>query len=360
MKVIIATPYFTPKIGGLELYAERMAHGLAEAGWEVHIITSGDEVARTQHGNITVHTLKTWLQVANTPVNLMWTVQARRIIKALKPDLINVHAPVPSMALAVAAAAGKTPLVVTYHAGSMRKGSLLPDSIIFAYERFMLPIMLHRADHIICASGYVRKEFLTTWNNKSTTITPGVDSDIFTPAPNLRIPSRIIFIGDFRDPRKGLSYLIDAVQQVPGANLRVIGPGSGIPSGSVSYTGILSASEIAQELRAAQMLVLPSTTDAESFGMVLLEAMATGIPVVGTRIGGIPYVIADNVDGILVKPSDVQDLATAISQLLSNPTLAAALGNNGRAKAVQNFGWNERVKQTDQIFTSVVKKASHV
>ena len=360
MKVVIATPYFNPKIGGLELYAEHIAHGLATAGWEVHVITSGATVSHTKQGNITVHTLKTWLQIANTPVNPQWVLQARKLIKALKPDIINVHAPVPSMALAVAAAAGDTPVVVTYHAGSMHKGSLFADMIIGVYERLFMPALLARSSAVICASDFVRLEFLTQWSNKTITITPGVDTDVFVPAPSKRVPGRVVFIGDFRDPRKGLPYLLTAISNVPGASLRVIGPGSGTATGKVSYAGVLRGDDLVEELQTAQMLVLPSTTDAESFGMVLIEAMATAIPVIGTRVGGVPYVITENRDGLLVMPFRADQLATAIHALFKDTKLCATLGANGRAKAAQSYQWDERIQRTENLFKKVLLEVSNV
>lgn len=360
MKILIATPYYSPKVGGLENYAEHIAQGLAKLGWDVHVLTSGDSTNSKISNGITIHTLKTWAIVANTPLSPLWTLQARRLIKQIQPDIINVHAPVPSMALAVKFAAGKTPLIVTYHAGSMRKGRIVPDTLIWIYEHLFLPGLLKRSDAIICASDFVRDEFLATWKSKSTTITPGVDSKMFVPSPQKRVPGRVVFIGDYRDPRKGLDYLETAVALVPGASLRVVGPGDGTNTPFITYAGIVRGAALVGELQSAQMLVLPSTTDAESFGMVLIEAMAAGIPVIGTDIGGIPYVISNGVDGLLVPPANEMQLAEAIRQLMDHPEAADKLAARGRSKAVRDFSWSDRITATRKTFESVAQRAPGV
>ena len=349
MKVIIATPYYAPKLGGLELYAQHMAEQLAALGWDVHILTSGKSDSLTYDGKITVHRLPVMFTISNTPVNPLWIIQARRLIKQLQPDVINVHAPVPSMALAVSLASGKTPLVVTYHAGSMKKGKFLPDVLIAIYENVFLRLMLTRSTAIICASEFVRGEFLAAWSERSTTITPGVDSQKFCPEPHNRVAGRVLFIGDFRDPRKGLNYLLDAIGITPQASLRVVGQGSAVAASRVEYLGVLTGKSLVAEIQSASLLVLPSVTNAESFGMVLIEAMACGVPVIGSDIGGIAYVINDGVNGVLVPASNATKLATAIKRILEDSAYAAALVKTAHQDAVNNYSWTKRGLATAEV-----------
>ncbi len=361
MKVLIATPYYAPKLGGLERYAQIIAEHLATDGWEVHVLTSGQTRGMAKLNGVTVHTLSAWAVLANTPINPLWSLQARRLIQQLQPDVINVHAPVPSMALAVALATGKTPLVVTYHAGSMKKGHLLPDSLIWIYEQLFLPQLLQRATAIICASNFVRNDFLSSRKAKSTTITPGVDSQLFVPAPNKQVANRVLFIGDFRDPRKGLNYLIEAIRLTPQAKLRVVGQGSGQLAPGVEYLGVLTGADLIHEIQSANLLVLPSITKAESFGMVLLEAMACGVPVIGSDIGGIGQVIKDGINGTLVPPADSARLAASIQYLLTNPAYTSSLAAEGRTQAVRNYAWTDRGRATARILENAVKlEATHV
>jgi glycosyltransferase involved in cell wall biosynthesis len=353
MKLVIATPYFWPALGGLEHYAEQIARGLNTAGHEVHIITSGAVTETVTHEGLTIHRLTTQLMVSNTPISFRWTSQIRRLLRDIQPDVINVHAPVPSLAIATWLAAGSTPLVVTYHTGSMKKGSLLTDAMIGLYETLVLPRLLKRANRIIAASEFVQNRFLARWVTKTIVITPGVDTNRFTPATNRRADSPVVFVGDSRDPRKGLHILLEAMKRLPKLELRVIGPSHPTRQNGVIFTGPKTGTELVTELQGARLLVLPSTTQNESFGMVLVEAMACGLPVIGSRIGGIPTVIADGVNGLLVPASDTEALAAAIKQLSDDPAQAKRLGETGRQTVLRSYQWDQRVTATQNVFEEV-------
>ncbi|MFF5939048.1 glycosyltransferase, partial [Streptomyces sp. NPDC012508] len=92
-------------------------------------------------------------------------------------------------------------------------------------------------------------------------------------------------------------------------------------------------------MRNAAVLVLPSLTAAESFGMVLVEAMACATPVVGSDAGGIPYVIADKITGLIVPHGNPKALATACERVLRDGELADRLGAAGRQRAVERYAW---------------------
>ncbi|MGZ3442435.1 MAG: glycosyltransferase family 4 protein, partial [Polyangia bacterium] len=114
----------------------------------------------------------------------------------------------------------------------------------------------------------------------------------------------------------------------------------------ITWHGELSAPEVAEVIAGVGVLALPSLTDAESFGMVLVEAMATGTPVVGSAVGGIPYVIRDGVDGLLVPPGDAGALAAALRAILTDPARADLLGSGGRRAAEQRWSWEHQRART--------------
>jgi glycosyltransferase involved in cell wall biosynthesis len=353
MKLVIATPYFWPALGGLEQYAEQIARGLSAAGHDVHIITSGDTTETVTHDGLTIHRLATRFTISNTPLSFAWTRHIRALLREIQPDVINVHAPVPSIALATWLAAGRTPLVVTYHTGSMKKGSLPADLAIGLYETLVLPRLLKRADHIIAASEFVKNRFLARWIAKTTVITPGVDITRFVPATNPPVDGPILFVGDSRDPRKGLHILREAMRRLPQLKLRVVGPSHPVTQANVTFTGPKTGTDLVHELQTAGLLVLPSTTENESFGMVLVEAMACGRPVIGSRIGGIPAVITDGHNGLLVPAGDPQALAAAIKRLAMDSAFSKRLGEAGRTTAESTYQWNQRVTATQTVFEEV-------
>ena len=112
--------------------------------------------------------------------------------------------------------------------------------------------------------------------------------------------------------------------------------------------------ELAREIQNSDVVVLPSLDDAESFGTVLVEAMACKIPVIGTRTGGIVEVIEDKKDGLLVKPRDSRGLEIAIKQILSNPKLSKSLKENGYKKIQKSLNWNVKVSETNKIFARAI------
>jgi glycosyltransferase involved in cell wall biosynthesis len=355
MKILMATPYFHPRIGGLELYAEQIARGLAARGHEIHIVTSGASRESVTYAGLTIHRLPVAFMLSQTPIHPGWAWHLRKLIHTLQPDLINVHAPVPSMALMAAMAAGRTPVVTTYHAGSMKKGRFVLDLMIAAYETRMLPWLLRRSDAIICSSGFVEEKFLHPWRTKTSVITPGVDAARFSPSPESVVKGRLLFVGNFSDPRKGLDILLRAAGTLSDVTLRVIGEGRPVVQERVTYLGTQSPDEVAREMAAADVLILPSVTEAESFGMVLLEAMSSGRPVIGSEIGGIPYLVSHGQDGLLVPPGDAQALATAIRTLVGDRELNHQLATHARQKAATQYDWHSRISATEQVLTEVYR-----
>ena len=352
-RVLLTAPYFYPRTGGLEEYALRIGAGLVNLGWDVTVATSGESDDSERVGELTVHRLPAETHLFNTPIGIRWPRRLRLLIERLQPSVINAHAPVPSMALATLAASGGYPVVLTYHAGSMRKESAVPDVINAGYERFAIPWMMKRSDWVICSSSFVRDGLLARWSDKVRVVTPGVDAGLFVPA-GAWAPSRtLLAVGDFRGSRKGLDYLLGAMKLVPSAELRLVGMAPIRAQDRVTFTGPLGREAVASEMQRAAALVLPSVSD-ESFGMVLVEAMACGIPVIASDIGGIPTVVDHGKNGLLVPPRDARALADAIQRVLDNPAFAQRLGAEGRRRAVGDYAWSSRVKATEQTLVSAV------
>jgi glycosyltransferase involved in cell wall biosynthesis len=357
-KVVFAVPYFHPRVGGAENYIASIAKELHGRGWEV-ILACGDVNVRalTQErlDYCTVYRLPVWRVISNTPVHPGWLRMLRNIIDIERPDVIDASAPVPYMADMMTLAAGRTPVVVTYHSGSMKKGRLATDVFIRLYESLVLPRTLNRAAAIICSSDFIRDDFLRRWRSKSVTIMPGVDTDYFTPAPDGASKLGLLFVGDFRNPRKGLDVLLAAIEGLPDVKLRVVGPGAPRRHPQAEFLGVIHGEALVTELRKAQVLVLPST-DSEGFGMVLLEAMACATPVVASNIGGIAHAVHDREDGLLVAPGDPAALRQALRSLLASSAQMAELGRAGREKAVKEFSWSGRGEATAQALMRACRR----
>lgn len=371
-RVLLVAPRFPPDVGGMESYAGWVAEVLRDTpGFDVMVLsTTPAQRGLTERVNgVEVIRLPTLATVSNTPVHPWWPARVARLVRRLQPDVINLHAPVPGLADVTAFTAGRTPLVLTYHAGSLAKGIGGPvDALLRGYERHLLPRVFERCTELIAVSP-VSLAFHT---GRATLVPPGVDVATFHPGhPSPGSPSRgprILFAGRLeRTSRwKGVHVLLEALPrvlgQLPEARLDVAGDGDALPglraqavrlgvAHAVTWWGRLSRHELAGRYREAGVTVLPSLTEAESFGMTLVEAMASGCPVVGSRVGGIPYVVRDGVDGVLAEPGDPGSLATAILQVLGDPAAAARMGRAGREAATTRWDWAHERDITLEVLT---------
>ncbi|HYT42978.1 MAG TPA: glycosyltransferase family 4 protein, partial [Methylomirabilota bacterium] len=305
-----------------------------------------------------VYRLPIMLRIANTPINPLWYLTLKRIIRAEKPDIINSHQPVPFIGDLIAFLSGNIPFVLTYHAGTMRKNKFWLDIIIFLYEMLILPHTARKATEIICSSNFVRNTILKKYAFKSTVIHPGVDISLFKPNQVIKKDKNLIlFICSYKSMHKmkGLYYLLDAIKTLPGIKLRIVGEKDDFTDKRIISVGIKRGKDLVEEMQRASVVVLPSLAHMESFGMVLIEAMACQTPVVGTNIGGIPEVIEAGIDGFSVPTKDSNALALAISEIMADKELATRMGQCGEAKVREKFTWDTRVALTKEVFASCLK-----
>lgn len=363
VKLLLVAPYFPPNPGGLEIYAFNIARGLMQTyDYEVVVVTSnpnGKKQIIEDYCGIKVYRLPIMLRIANTPINPFWYLTLKRIIRAEKPDIINSHQPVPFIGDLTAFLCGNIPFVLTYHAGTMRKNKFLLDIIIFLYEKFVLPLTAKKATKIICASNFVKNTILQKYACKSTVINPGVDPSVYKPNPNVKREENLILYVARRKNMyrmKGLYFLIDAVNMLPDVRLRVVGERDDSNNKNIEFVGVKQGKDLVEEMQKASVVVLPSLAPMESFGMVLIEAMACQTPVIGTDAGGIPEVIREGIDGLLVPPKDSNALAVAISKIMADKELATRMGQCGEAKVREKFTWDTRVALTKEVFASCLKQ----
>ncbi len=260
-----------------------------------------------------------------------------------------------------AAVAGGVPFILTYHAGTMRKNNWRSDMIIWLYEHFVLPLTSSRAEKIICSSEFVRKSVFPGFLDKAIVVTPGVDLNLFKPHNDVqKNEHEIIFVCGLAAMHrmKGLYVLAEAVHlledKYPKLTVKVIGEKGSIDSKHINFVGPKRGVELVKEIQSGKALVLCSLAPAESFGMVLIEAMACKMPVIGAATGGIPEVIDDGTDGFIVPPGDASALAKAIENILINRDLAAQMGEEGYRKVQSGFGWEYKVNQTLRVITEAL------
>jgi glycosyltransferase involved in cell wall biosynthesis len=369
--VLVVTPYFPPAGGGLERYATSISEALHRRhGWRVVFAASGSPrgVKVERRGDSRVYLLPVLFRWSNTPLHPAWPGQLHRIIRAERPDVIYAHTPVPGMAEAVALVSGKVPVVLAYHVGSLGKGNPAFDLAAIVYERAVLGRLTRKASHVIASSSFVQALHARRFGTNSTVIPPGVDVDRFLPAEGA-VPARVLFVAGLSRgaAHKGLSELLAAfqllVRRCPDVELVVVGEGDaradleraaaseGLGE-RVRFVGYLDGAELAAAYRSARALALPSQSD--NFPLVALEAMASGVAVVATRVGAMAELIGDDERGFLVDPGDVTGLADKLDLLMADPGLAFSLGAAGRALVESTYTWEMQADKTHAVLDRVV------
>ncbi|MFN3577966.1 MAG: glycosyltransferase family 4 protein [Tabrizicola sp.] len=218
-------------------------------------------------------------------------------------------------------------------------------AIFFEVDRWALPEKIARAQFVVAITHFCRSQLMlfadpSHWG-KIAIVHCGVDPALYRRS----VPAfgkRVAFVGRL-DPVKGALLLIEAMAKVlkahPDATLTLAGDGParapaearaaelGI-AGSVRFAGFMTQPQVAELLSTSDMLVLPSF--AEGLPVVYMEALASRIPVVASRVAGVPELVQDGVTGFTVPPGDVDTLADRMMRLMADPELAARMGEAGR------------------------------
>lgn len=379
MKLLVITPYFYPKIGGLENYAFNISKGLMkDYNYEMVVITSNHESKEYKEeklGGIKIYRLPYQFKISNTPISFRWKIQIKKIIEKENPNVINAHTPVPFISDIACRVAHKLKIhfVLTYH-NDLVKDNFFVNLICKTYYLILGNKTLKLSNKIIATSQYYAENspYLFNHLDKIEIVSPGVNIPKEKINQKTKKEKIVLFVGqlDKTHHHKGLNYLIEAIQKVKknieDVKLVVIGSGDNLEEykqqvklfnlkNNVKFLGRASDSELSKNYNIANAIILPSYNSSEGFGMILIEGMAHKKPVIGTTVGGIPYVIKNNVDGLLVPPKDPETLSKTIIKILNNPTSAKQMGENGYKKVKENFTWNKKAKETNKILKEFAK-----
>jgi glycosyltransferase involved in cell wall biosynthesis len=248
---------------------------------------------------------------------------------------------------------GSVALIAAEIAGLPRSFTLHGPAEFYAPEKWRLDEKIARAAFVACISHFARSQCMlfsdqSGWD-RLRIVHCGVEPALYAPEPGRAPGKRAIFVGRL-SPEKGLMVLLEAFAALrarhPDAELALIGDGPAraeveaeISRGgfgdAVKLLGFLPPEKVAEELARADLLVLPSF--AEGLPVVLMEALATGVPAVATRIAAVGELVEHEVSGLVVAPGDVAGLSAAMDRLFSDPGLRARMGAAGRTKVAAEF-----------------------
>ncbi|MDD5338836.1 MAG: glycosyltransferase family 4 protein [Dehalococcoidales bacterium] len=372
MKIALISPYDFASPGGVVSHISCLEQQFTRLGHEVKIIapaskaiyTLGDRFIRIGtprpipvSGSIARITLSLWLD---------HTIE--RVFKREQFDICHLHEPLMPMLCTSVLRIKRAPMVGTFHASGGKPWYKMFTPI----GKWYLNRWFRKLDGRITVSPvaleYVEKYFPDSYE----VIPNGVDTKHFHPGvkPMEGFDDgkiNILFVGRL-EKRKGFNYLLEAYRllkiQMPNCRLIQVGPGVrllkgykkyiaqyGIPD--VIFKGYASYGDLARYYATADIVCFPNT-GRESQGIVLMEAMATGKPVVASAIGGFLSVLTDGVEGIAVPPQNPEKIAEAILRLAKNKQLRRQMGQRGIQKAKQ-YDWEIIAKKLLKVYEKVLK-----
>jgi len=380
MKIGYYTTYLPPYPGGMEVVAFQLARYMVLRGHEVTVVTSSlsSKDSYEQHNNMTILKYKANFTIASAPFCF------NMFLKPMKKefDIIHAHLAAPTAALAGLrhAKLRNIPFIVGYSGDlDARFGTFIRRAGTLFYNFFLHHKLLSSADIIISPTKcYIsNSRFLGKYRDKTIAISHGIVlEDFYVPyskaecREKLSLPidtNLVLFLGQL-SPHKGPDVLVRAmpeiIKRVPNVETVFVGTG---PLRSelerlacrlrvdsyVRFVGYVDDSLKALFYHASDIFVLPSTMTSESFGLVNLEAMACGLAIIASNIGGIPDVVKDGENGLLVPPKDPKALAETTVRLLQDERLRNRLSKNGKEK-VRMHSWPRIAEETERAYKKVL------
>ena len=366
MRVLQIGKFYPPHMGGIETHLRTLCTELQHHA-EVRVVVANDDrcICRAQIDGVDVARMGKLLDVAAAPV----CAGMAREIRRSDADIIHLHTPNPTGALAYLASRHRGRLVVTWHSDILRQRIL---------KRILSPIdaiILRRASAIVVTSEAYRRTSaaLGAHQSKCRVIPYGIELDRFDRIEEqkvtdirMRYGPRILLAVGRMVYYKGFDHLIRAMQHLR-AKLVLIGEGPMRPAleklaaelgvaNRIAFVGELQNEATAPYYRAADIFVLPSIARTEAFGIVQIEAMASGTPVVNTQLdSGVPTVSLNGITGLTVPPGNPELLDEAINQLLNDPAQRAVFGQNARRRAQAKFSSRAMCLSILDLYREVMK-----
>jgi len=374
--------------GGQNVHVAMLARALADRGHQVTVYTRRDDPAVPVRVPFAPGVVVEHLDAgppSPLPKDEIWphvtelAGSLRAALTAAPPDLVHAHFWMSGKASVDATRGLGIPVVQTFHAlGTVKRRWQGPADTSPAPRIRVETAVARSAAGVIatCADEVVELEALGVDPRRVSVVPSGVDTDSFTPdgpAAPRGGTARLLVIGRLV-ARKGLGDVLCALARLPDAELVVVGgpapdelaadpsaaalleqaAGLGIAE-RVRLVGRADRGEVGAWIRSADVVVCAPWY--EPFGIVPLEAMACGVPVVGTAVGGLTDTVVDGHTGLLVPPRCPEQLATAVGTLLADPARRARMGAAGRARVVAAYDWREVARKTEINYRRIIRSA---
>lgn len=372
-----------PYGGGIGMVAHAYADQLTEKGHEVTVFIPKNSGQKANHKEkpYLVKELQPFGKIGLAAVlpSLIWHLW--------KFDIIHFHFPFygsSHFATLVKKLRGeKTKLVLTYHMDN--EGTGFRKAFFNYYKNFVAPFVLKNADKIIVSSDdYIEhsdiQEYYYNHVDKFIEIPFGVPRK-FKPMPKdttllekhgLNHNDFIALIVGGLDSAhffKGINFLIKAIDQIENKNIKalIVGSGNLKPmyekkvkemdlENRVKFAGYVKSDELVKYFNLADVFTLPSINKAEAFGIVLLEAMSCGKPLIASNLKGVRTVVDQGINGLLVEPKNSQDLASKIEYLFNNPEKIKEFGQRGLETVEKKYRWSIVADKLEKVYLDLINQ----
>ncbi len=344
MRVIHFGKFYPPYRGGIETFLSSLCRGLVGQGvsCEAIVASNGVHLPRSEDGGVRVRRMRSLGAFRSMPIcpGASWA------LRRVEADVINIHHPNPLADVSYLMARPKGRLVVSYHSDILGKRVLARMHAPFMHA------VLRRADALVVSSAdyAVSSPVLRLYREKVRVIPYGVEASApvyGSTGPRPPSDMQYFFLGRLV-PYKGVAVLIEALRDAPGRlwiggsgplenDLKALADRAGL-NGRVEFLGSIDEQEKRRRLSACDVFVLPSVSRAEAFGIVLLEAMNAGRPVVVSDLPtGVRMLVEHGANGYLFPPGDAGALASVLRRLADNPNAARRMGEEGRRRTRQRW-----------------------
>jgi rhamnosyl/mannosyltransferase len=355
MRILHLAKYYWPRSGGMARVVQTLAEGASTLGHQVEVVAVqsrgwGGEAGRHRSGVTSAFSFAALgsQEIAPGYIAAAWK----------RADIIHLHHPHPLADLACLLRAGRTPVVVTQHADALR-----------SIYRPMTRLVIKRARAVVVPSrAHLALSIeLRGFESKVEVIPFGIDQTRWqnVPPPPPGAPPKAIFIGRLV-AYKGLDILLRALEQVPDLRLDIVGSGPEEPrlktlaralavTDRVRWYGEYPDADLPRRMADADFLVLPSVTVEEMFGLVVLEAMAAGRPVITTALpSAVREVNVPGVTGLEVPLRDVSALARALEVLSRDADRRRSMGEAGRKRVAERFTQRAMAERHVELYERIL------
>lgn len=362
MKIFFWTEGFWPRIGGIETQAMQFIEEMQKRGHQYVVLAQKDgpdSKEKEEYNGITINRFDLFEVFSKRELKHLRSIELylEWVVKEFQPDIIHLNTSV-----------GWSAFVFLLFKKVFQSRVVLTVHSPFFYGNHTNPLMEKlstAADQICCVSNWVlteTKRLIPTAGGKLKLIYNGLPMPEIDPSPLCFSPPTFLLLGRFTK-EKGFDTAIRAFSLLKRGNsivrLMIAGEGEECPSleqlvdelglrDSVEFTGGLVRDKVAQLMNRATIVIVPSYF--ESFGLVALEAMQMGRPVIASRVGGMQEVIADGKTGVLVSPQDPIVLHKAMEDLLKQPEKAQEMGIQGHKRAMERFTLHQNASQYEALY----------